>query len=233
MRREPPASEAHYQVGQLFSVAEASKNETGGGEGVEVLVNEPYERDGERGQYTHKIYHLQSKVPPFVRMLAPEGALDIHEKAWNAFPFCRTGESCPARPPSLCSVLPAAPSERPHCRGCPGAAASQPASRWAAQEQLLGLGPSVQPPWAPEVLPRPASLLLRPTWLVWAGGPGLGRRGRLAGSSSRRTWVCLEAAALLLTGRPALLCGSPRPLRCPGCLHLREVGGYVAAVAEP
>lgn len=40
-------------------MAEASKNETGGGEGVEVLVNEPYERDGERGQYTHKIYHLQ------------------------------------------------------------------------------------------------------------------------------------------------------------------------------
>ncbi|KAJ6657345.1 hypothetical protein lerEdw1_002712 [Lerista edwardsae] len=81
-----------YQVGQLYSVAEASKNETGGGEGVEVLVNEPYERDGERGQYTHKIYHLQSKVPPFVKMLAPEGALNIHEKAWNAYPYCRTGE---------------------------------------------------------------------------------------------------------------------------------------------
>lgn len=47
-----------YQVGQLFSVAEASKNETGGGEGIEVLKNEPYEKDGEKGQYTHKIYHL-------------------------------------------------------------------------------------------------------------------------------------------------------------------------------
>lgn len=43
-------------------MAEASKNETGGGEGVEVLVNEPYEKDGERGQYTHKIYHLQRYV---------------------------------------------------------------------------------------------------------------------------------------------------------------------------
>ncbi|KAM4648374.1 phosphatidylinositol transfer protein alpha isoform [Amazona ochrocephala] len=87
-----PVSVEEYQVGQLYSVAEASKNETGGGEGVEVLVNEPYERDGERGQYTHKIYHLQSKVPTFVRMLAPEGALNIHEKAWNAYPYCRTGE---------------------------------------------------------------------------------------------------------------------------------------------
>lgn len=49
-----------YQVGQLYAVAEASKNETGGGEGVEVIVNESYEKDGEKGQYTHKIYHLQT-----------------------------------------------------------------------------------------------------------------------------------------------------------------------------
>lgn len=48
-----------YQVGQLYAVAEASKDQTGGGEGVEVLVNEPYEKDGEKGQYTHKIYHLK------------------------------------------------------------------------------------------------------------------------------------------------------------------------------
>lgn len=36
-----------------------------------------------------------SKVPTFVRMLAPEGALNIHEKAWNAYPYCRTGECTP------------------------------------------------------------------------------------------------------------------------------------------
>lgn len=54
------ASMFQYQVGQLYSVAEASKNETGGGEGIEVLKNEP-RKDGEKGQYTHKIYHLKSK----------------------------------------------------------------------------------------------------------------------------------------------------------------------------
>ena len=43
----------------LYSVAQASKNETGGGEGVEVLVNEAREHDKYgKGQYTHKIYHL-------------------------------------------------------------------------------------------------------------------------------------------------------------------------------
>lgn len=51
-----------YQVGQLFSVAEASKNETGGGDGIQVLKNEPYEEKGEKGQYTHKLYHIKRYV---------------------------------------------------------------------------------------------------------------------------------------------------------------------------
>lgn len=85
-----------YHIGQLFGVAEASKNETGGGEGVEVVKNEPYSNypllDGkyDKGQYTYKIYHLDSKVPALVRMIAPKGALEIHEEAWNAYPYCRT-----------------------------------------------------------------------------------------------------------------------------------------------
>lgn len=73
----------------MYSVAEASKNETGGGEGIEVLKNEPYEGEGEKGQYTHKTY-LKSKVPAFVKMAAPDGSLGFHEKAWNASPYCRT-----------------------------------------------------------------------------------------------------------------------------------------------
>lgn len=42
------------------------------------------------GQYTYKIYHLASKVPAFIRLLAPKGSLEIHEEAWNAYPYCRT-----------------------------------------------------------------------------------------------------------------------------------------------
>ena len=89
------------QVAQLYSVAEASKNETGGGEGVEVIKNEPYEDvpllggKFNKGQYTYKIYHLASKVPQFVRMIAPKGSLEIHEEAWNAYPYCKTVLSNP------------------------------------------------------------------------------------------------------------------------------------------
>ncbi len=91
-----PMTVEEYQVAQLYSVAEASKNETGGGEGVEVQKNEPYDDvpllNGKfnKGQYTYKIYHLASKVPQFVRMCAPKGSLEIHEEAWNAYPYCKT-----------------------------------------------------------------------------------------------------------------------------------------------
>ena len=60
-------------------MAEASKNETGGGEGVEVLKNEPYDNvpllNGKftKGQYTYKIYRLASKVPGWIKMIAPTG----------------------------------------------------------------------------------------------------------------------------------------------------------------
>ncbi len=56
-----PSHNTHtqFQVGQLYSVAEASKNETGGGEGVEIITNEPCDHEElGKGQFTHKIYHL-------------------------------------------------------------------------------------------------------------------------------------------------------------------------------
>lgn len=91
-----PLTVDEYQVGQLFSVAEASKNETGGGEGVEVIKNESFDDPtilGEayaQGQYTFKIYHLKSKIPKLLHMLLPAGSTEVHEHAWNAYPYCRT-----------------------------------------------------------------------------------------------------------------------------------------------
>jgi hypothetical protein len=85
-----------YKIAQLYGVAEMSKSETGGGEGIEILKNEPFENFpllGDKyssGQYTYKIYHLASKVPAMIRLLAPKGALEVHEEAWNAYPYART-----------------------------------------------------------------------------------------------------------------------------------------------
>eukprot|EP00095_Tigriopus_kingsejongensis_P001621 snap_masked-scaffold289_size220122-processed-gene-1.14 protein:Tk01621 transcript:snap_masked-scaffold289_size220122-processed-gene-1.14-mRNA-1 annotation:"phosphatidylinositol transfer protein alpha isoform" len=97
LRITMPMSKEEYQVGMLHGVVEASMNETGGGEGVEVLKNEAYtgvpllNNKFNEGQYTKKIYHLESKVPAFVRVLSPKGALKLEEEAWNAHPnFCKT-----------------------------------------------------------------------------------------------------------------------------------------------
>lgn len=62
-------------MGQLYSVAEASKNETGGGDGIQVLKNEPYVKDGEKGQYTHKVYHIKRYVVPLHNFLCCNGNL--------------------------------------------------------------------------------------------------------------------------------------------------------------
>lgn len=81
-----PISVEEYQVGQLYSVAEASKDNTGGGEGVEVVKNEPYQNAESKGQYTFKIFRMESKVPKMIRKLFPKGSLNFHEHAWNAYP---------------------------------------------------------------------------------------------------------------------------------------------------
>ncbi|KAL3320762.1 hypothetical protein Ciccas_000552 [Cichlidogyrus casuarinus] len=90
-------SHAESFMQDLYCVANASLNETGAGDGVEVLVNEPF-KDHEplfndnhtAGQYTKKVYHMNSKVGGFVTAIAPKGSLTFREEAWNAYPYCRT-----------------------------------------------------------------------------------------------------------------------------------------------
>nr|XP_039266954.1 phosphatidylinositol transfer protein alpha isoform-like [Styela clava] len=86
-----PISVEEYQFAYRWSVTEADKNETGGGEGVEWVINEPREND-EHGkhQYTHKIYHLLSKAPSIIRKLAPSGSLQVHGRSFNGYPYCET-----------------------------------------------------------------------------------------------------------------------------------------------
>lgn len=44
----------------MYMVNKIQEQQTGGGEGVEVLINKPFENEEfGRGQYTSKIYHLQ------------------------------------------------------------------------------------------------------------------------------------------------------------------------------
>lgn len=56
-----PLEVDEYKTAQLYMTAKASIEQSSGGEGVEVVKNEPYEKeDGEKGQYTHKVIHIGS-----------------------------------------------------------------------------------------------------------------------------------------------------------------------------
>jgi len=91
-----PLKTEEYQRGQLFGIAELSKESSGkNGEGVEVNKNEPFENELGKGQYTKKTYHVGSSLPSFLTMVIPSKALDVYEEAWNAFPSCKTVISCP------------------------------------------------------------------------------------------------------------------------------------------
>uniref|UniRef100_A0A8R7U8K4 Phosphatidylinositol transfer protein N-terminal domain-containing protein n=1 Tax=Triticum urartu TaxID=4572 RepID=A0A8R7U8K4_TRIUA len=69
---------------------------TNGKEGVEVLQQVPFEDDelGE-GQFTSKVYHLQSKIPSWMKGFASASSLAVHEDSWSAYPKSRTVMQCP------------------------------------------------------------------------------------------------------------------------------------------
>ncbi|KAK0414774.1 hypothetical protein QR680_011609 [Steinernema hermaphroditum] len=85
-----------YRRGQLYAMSEASKAETGGGEGVEVLKSEPFTstdiRKGEElsGIYTKKIYRIKNKLPWFIRKVLPDSVMVLEEECWNAYPYSKT-----------------------------------------------------------------------------------------------------------------------------------------------
>ncbi|KAF1741793.1 hypothetical protein MXB_3309 [Myxobolus squamalis] len=85
-----PMEVSEYYVAQLYAVAEQSKKNTGGGEGIKVLKNEPFDDENGKGQYTCKIFSFESRSPGWARPLLPTGCLKFREDARNCYPNCRT-----------------------------------------------------------------------------------------------------------------------------------------------
>jgi len=93
-----PFTLEEYRIAQPFMVAKISKEQSGHGEGVEIVENRPYteeEGKGPPGQYTHKIFRIGSRLPSWLKAIVPPSALMVEERAWNAYPFCKTVHSCP------------------------------------------------------------------------------------------------------------------------------------------
>lgn len=73
-------------------MARINNEVTTGQEGIELLESRDYvdEKSGLPGRYTKKVYHLESRVPGWVKLLAPSSALKLDEESWDAFPSCKT-----------------------------------------------------------------------------------------------------------------------------------------------
>eukprot|EP00261_Vitis_vinifera_P013225 XP_002284874.1 PREDICTED: phosphatidylinositol transfer protein 1 isoform X1 [Vitis vinifera] len=91
-----PMSLEEYQIAQMYMVLKMQQQTTTSDEGVEVLENRSFQDDAlGKGQYTSKVYRLQSKVPAWLTTFAPADALTMQEEAWNAYPRCKTVIKCP------------------------------------------------------------------------------------------------------------------------------------------
>ncbi|KAL0460667.1 UNVERIFIED_CONTAM: Phosphatidylinositol transfer protein alpha isoform [Sesamum latifolium] len=85
-----------FQIAQMYMIMKMQQQSTTGTEGVEIVENRPFEDDVYgKGQYTLKIYRLQSKAPTWLTKFAPADALVMQEEAWNAYPKCKSVVKCP------------------------------------------------------------------------------------------------------------------------------------------
>jgi hypothetical protein len=90
-----PFTLEEWQKGQQYMIAKASLLETDGREGIEVLKDEPFQNDVGKGNFTHKVFHLASKLPEWTKKIIPDSVLQIEEKSWNLFPYSKTVYRCP------------------------------------------------------------------------------------------------------------------------------------------
>uniref|UniRef100_A0A673GIJ3 Cytoplasmic phosphatidylinositol transfer protein 1-like n=1 Tax=Sinocyclocheilus rhinocerous TaxID=307959 RepID=A0A673GIJ3_9TELE len=89
------------EIGQLYMISKHSSEQSGGGEGVEVVRNEPCtDPKHGAGQITEKRIYLNSKLPTWIRKFVPM-AFYITETAWNFYPYTITGQF-----KHYCSFLP-------------------------------------------------------------------------------------------------------------------------------
>ncbi|TNN02664.1 cytoplasmic phosphatidylinositol transfer protein 1b [Takifugu flavidus] len=85
-----PLTLEEYRIGQLYMISKHSCEQSDGGDGVEVVRNEPdvHPQYG-RGQLTEKRIYLSSKLPSWAKALVPR-FFYVTEKAWNFYPYTIT-----------------------------------------------------------------------------------------------------------------------------------------------
>lgn len=91
-----PLDEDQYNRGCLYMTARAALEDFDArkGNAIETIENKPYEKDGEQGQYTDKIFHVQDMAPAWLRPLLPKKAREVREVCYNGGAHVVTWYEC-------------------------------------------------------------------------------------------------------------------------------------------
>uniref|UniRef100_A0A8C7X1F6 Phosphatidylinositol transfer protein cytoplasmic 1b n=1 Tax=Oryzias sinensis TaxID=183150 RepID=A0A8C7X1F6_9TELE len=85
-----PLTVEEYRIGQLYMISKHCCEQSDGGEGVEVVRNEPdMHPEHGAGQLTEKRIYLSSKLPSWAKAFVPR-IFYVTEKAWNFYPYTIT-----------------------------------------------------------------------------------------------------------------------------------------------
>lgn len=85
-----PLKWSQCRLATVYSVTRRTREETGDGDGFEMIEQGDFEEDGNPGHYVHRILHFKNKVPSFIRWAIPDKYAHIHEHNRNAFPHTLT-----------------------------------------------------------------------------------------------------------------------------------------------
>ena len=81
-----PFTMEQTKISSRYANARKSKEETKGGDGVEILETGEFEEEGRKGVSAHRVYHIKSHVPSALRWALPEKYAHVHEHYKNCFP---------------------------------------------------------------------------------------------------------------------------------------------------
>ena len=85
-----PFTMEQTKIASRYANARRAKDNTKGGDGVEILEKGPIEEEGRKGIFAHRVYHVKSHVPAAVRWAVPEKYAHVHEHYKNVFPHYDT-----------------------------------------------------------------------------------------------------------------------------------------------
>ena len=78
------------RIASAYSVNRRTKEETGNGDGFEIISHHDFEEDGNPGHYVERVLHFKKQVPKVVAWAIPEKYAHLHEDNSNAFPHTVT-----------------------------------------------------------------------------------------------------------------------------------------------